>query len=112
PTGASFLIENALLDPRLEALRTAGRQPLRIVSLINQGSVAPTTGRGKECSSDNLQTPGDAKWWCGADEAVVQAAIILSGETEPRWASAQLTSIANDEITADVRWRVKSITLE
>lgn len=111
PTGNSFLVKNARLDLRLEVLRTAERQPLRIVSVINQGSVSPTAGQGMECSADMLQSPGKAKWWCN-DEAVVWAAIIFSGESEPRWVVARLISIANDQVTAGVHWRVRSLTLE
>lgn len=112
PTDDSFLIKNADLDSRLAALRTAGRQPLRIVSVINQGSVSPTAGRGMECSPDMVQSSDTAKWWCGAEEAVVQAAIIFSGESEPRWVVARLISIADEEVTAGVHWRVTSLTLE
>lgn len=111
PTGNSFLTKNVFLDPRLEALRAAGRQPLQIVSVINQGSVASSPGEGKECPAGMLQSSDGAKWWCN-EEVVVRAAVIFSGETEPRWAVARLTSIANDQVTAGVHWRVTSLTLE
>lgn len=112
PTGNSFLTQNVLLDPRLEVLRSLDRQPLRIVSLINQGSVTPTPDKGRECPPNMLQTPGNAKWWCGADEAVVQAAVVFRNETEPRWVVAHLISIANEQVTADVHWRITNLTLD
>ncbi len=112
PTGNSFLTKNAFLDPGLAALGTANRQPLRIVSVINQGVVVAIPGQGAECPLDMVQDSEDAKWWCGAEEAVVQAAVVFNGASEPRWVVARLISIANQQVTADVHWRVTRLTLE
>ncbi|MGQ9490614.1 MAG: hypothetical protein ACUVS6_07835 [Anaerolineae bacterium] len=112
PTGNSFLTQDVSLDPRLQSLRLAERSPLRIVSVINPGSVEPVSGRGTRCPANRLQSPGSATWWCDAGDTLVRAAVVFNGDTEPRWVTARLIGIANEQVTADVHWRVTALSVE
>lgn len=120
PTGPSFLTRNADLDSRLAFLRSdrSKREKVRILSVANQGTVAPRPNAGNRCppevlvtsASSATETPGN-RWWCAAEEAYVEVEIVLGNNSVQR-AIARLISIANEQVTADVHWRVTSLKLE
>ncbi len=111
PTGGSFLTENAdVASPLRERLNTASNAPLQILSVTNQGAVLAHPERGFRCPEGMLQNPGNEQWWCGNEEAFVQAVVVLDGE--PRRVTAHLISVANERVTANVHWRVIRLALE
>ena len=110
PTGASFLTKNAELASELSALRTNTPPQLRILSLTNQGTVAPFPGMGRKCEANEVEFADDINWWCATEEAYVEAEVVI-GDGIFR-AVAYLISIANDQVTASVHWRVTSMTLQ
>ncbi len=116
PTGGSFLTIDAIVSsPLLERLATVKKDPIQIMSVTNQGAVQVHPQRGYRCTSEisqNTEEKEESKktWWCGAEKAYVQAVIILNGETRP--VTAQLISIANEQVTADVHWRIINLTLD
>ncbi len=115
PTGASFLTKNAEVDPRLR--QTLDREKaVRILSVANQGTIAPSPGAGEPCSPASvvLPTPPPTddradNWWCAAEEAYVEAEIVLGSDVHR--AIARLISIANEQVTTDVHWRIASLSL-
>ncbi len=116
PTGPSFLTKNAEVDPRLKPIIDQG-QAVRILSVANQGTIAPSPEAGQKCPSAAvvLPTPPPTddradNWWCAAEEAYVEAEIALGSEIYR--AVARLISIANEQVTAGVHWRVTRLTLQ
>lgn len=111
PTRDSFLTRNAAISPRLaERLDTVKGNPIQIMSVTNQGTVLVHPQNGYRCASAMLQSTEGETWWCGAEEAYVQAAIVLNGETKR--ITAHLISIANEKVTASVHWRIINLTLD
>lgn len=105
PTGEDFLTRDAQVDPQLKSVLEK-KQPLRILAVANQGTIAPKPEAGQRCSPATVVLPDppptDARagrWWCAAEEAHVEASVVLDGVSYN--VVARLISIANEQVTTD-----------
>ncbi len=119
PTGESFLTADVSLPSELARLRGATPAKLRLLSVTNEGAVAPDPGNGQTCDPAGLApvtpaagtpTPTPTIWWCGRERATVVTEIILGGQH--RIATWHLLSIANDRVNADVHWRIEQVEIK
>ncbi|PKO22140.1 MAG: hypothetical protein CVU38_11040 [Chloroflexi bacterium HGW-Chloroflexi-1] len=107
PTGHSFLLATASLPPALADLSEyqSKAAPYRIVSVSNEGTIAPHPEDGVQCLSSTSSTPDTDTWWCGFERARVTTEIFLNGQ--PHQAIWDLISIANERRSAAVHWRIE-----
>lgn len=117
PTGSTFLTKNAEVDGRLKALIDQNRA-VRILSIANQGTIAPNPAAGGPCPPEAIVLPTPPptddradNWWCAGEEAYAEAEIMLPDSDTIYRTVARLISIANEQVTADVHWRVVSLQL-
>lgn len=117
PTGPTFLTKDAEVDGRLKALIEQNKA-VRILSVTNQGTIAPNPAAGRPCPPEAVAFPTPPptddradNWWCAGEEAYAEAEIMLPGSNAIYRAVARLISIANEQVTADVHWRVVSLQL-
>ncbi len=109
PTGETYLTANASLSG-LERLKGASPKPLRILSVTTEGSLAPASDYGAQCTPAELSASVTGVWWCGRERAKVYTEIIL--DDQHRVATWHLLSIANDRVNADVHWRIERVDLQ
>jgi hypothetical protein len=103
--GESYLMAGV---PLLPELGNPSETPVRILSVVNQGSVENQPEQGKLCPQQSTGTPSGDIWWCGSEQAeVVTEVVIPQGQTQRvLW---KLISVANNQVNTDTHWRVSEI---
>jgi hypothetical protein len=107
PMGESYLMAGVTLPAELG---NPSQTPVRILSVVNQGSVETLPAESKPCPQQSAATPSRVIWWCGTDQAEVLTEVVLQGQTQRvLW---RLVSVANDQVNADTHWRVSAVRLQ
>jgi hypothetical protein len=108
PTGETYLTPgaSASLPPELARLREATPAKQRILSVTNEGTLAPYPDNGSQCTSEQVTNTTEV-WWCGRERATVITEIVLEDD-QRRVVTWSLLSIANERVNADVHWRIGS----
>jgi hypothetical protein len=108
PMGESYLMAGVTLPAELG---NPSQTPVRILSVVNQGSVETLPAQSKPCPQQSAATPSSVIWWCGTDQAEVLTEVVLhQGQTQRvLW---RLVSVANDQANADTHWRVSEVRLQ
>lgn len=114
PVGESYLMAGVTLPA---GLGNPSETPLRILSVVNQGAVETLPEQGRPCPEQSVATlattaadsTSSGTWWCGNEQAEVLTEVVVSGETQRvLW---RLISVANDQVNADIHWRVSEVEL-
>lgn len=114
PMGESYLMAGVPLPPELG---NPSVNPVRVLSVVNQGAVETQPEQGGPCDQQSVSSPppnsepsaSSEIWWCGNEKAEVLTEVVLSGETQRVfW---KLISVANSEVNADIHWRVSEVGL-
>jgi hypothetical protein len=113
PINESFLMADATLP---DELGDPSKSPVRILSVVNQGTVESLPDQGQPCPNQSLAVPSGGTsstdksiWWCGREQAEVITEVMASGQTlSVAW---RLISVANDQVNADTHWRVNEVAL-
>jgi hypothetical protein len=107
PMGQSYLMAGVTLPSELG---NPSQTPVRILSVVNQGTTETVSAQGKLCPQQSAGTPSGTVWWCGSEEAEVLTEVVLhQGQTQRViW---KLMSVANDQINADMHWRISEVRL-
>jgi hypothetical protein len=113
PTNDSYLMAGVSLPAELG---DPAQDPVRILSVVNQGAVETLPEGGQPCPDQKPSSPSGettpAKptiWWCGNEQAKVETEVMVGGETlNVLW---KLISIASDEVNANTHWRVSEVAV-
>ena len=105
--GTSYLLPSAS-PPFGMDLRSAGRDPIAILSVTNQGGVVVDPNGGHRCSPAEIGT--EATWWCGRETAQVTTEIVAVGAV--RRIAWTLITVTPDQVNATPHWRVQSLEMQ
>lgn len=105
--GASYLLPSAIPPFQMD-LTSAGRAPIAILSVTNQGGVVVDPNGGHRCSPAEIGI--DATWWCGRETAQVATEIVAVGMA--RRIVWTLITVTPDQVNATPLWRVQSLEMQ
>jgi hypothetical protein len=130
PTGSSYLTTDAInsLPTQLKSLGETPRTPYPILSVTLPGALGINPGPGYPCPASVAPSPGAQTsqpgtpeagvWWCAREQAQVTTEVLLPApegqaqmQDRPRQVVWSLISMANQQTTADVSWRIDKVEL-
>ncbi len=105
--GTSYLLPGAT-SPFGMDLTSAGRDPIAILSVTNQGGVVVDPNGGHRCTAAEIGA--EAAWWCGRETAQVATEVVSIGVV--RRIVWTLITITPDQVNATPHWRVQSLEMQ